>query len=229
MHAGSPPSIGLGLELTPRADEDAEGWLGPDVNRLSANANVNATAMSVSLPADRSMSWTGFGTATMFPSARDMWHPFVANTTGPGMVPAYTSDLNLYTSMLEEDMSPFSPLATSHPNEDMEGLFELPFTPLLLTIPLPLQPMATQPSTAVGQNHMPVPFPGQVHTSANAANTPSSASPHDANDLGFDPTLLPMQDDFINIRKGTLRELYGNPAGGDSFTQPSQAQGAAAY
>jgi hypothetical protein len=120
VYAGSPPSIGFGLELTPRADEDAERWSDPDVNRLSANANANAnaTAMSVSLPADRSMSWTGFGAATMFSSTRDMWNRSVANTTGTGMLPAYT-DLNLYTSMLEEDMFPFSPLARSQPNEDM--------------------------------------------------------------------------------------------------------------
>jgi hypothetical protein len=196
VHAGSPPSICLGLELTAPAGVDAEGGSDPDFNRLSANADVNATDMSVFLPADRSMSWTGFGTATMFSSARDMWNPFVANTTCPIMVPAYTGDLNLYTSMLEEDIFPFSPLATSPPNEDMEGLFDFPSTPLLLTIPLPLQPMATEPSTAVSQNHTPAPFPGQVHTSTNAANTPSSASPHDANDLGFDPTLLPMQDDL---------------------------------
>jgi hypothetical protein len=230
VYAGSPPSIGLGLELTPRADEDAERWSDPDVNRLSANANANAnaTAMSVSLPADRSMSWTGFGAATMFSSTRDMWNRSVANTTGTGMLPAYT-DLNLYTSMLEEDMFPFSPLARSQPNEDMEELFDSPFTPLLLTIPLPLQPMSTQPSTAVSQNHTPAPFPGQVHTGTNAATTSSSPSPQDANDLSVDPTLLPMQDDFVSIRNGARRELYGNPAGGDLFRQPFQAQSADAY
>lgn len=228
VHAGSPLSIGLGLELTPPAEEDAEGWSDPDVNRLSANANANATAMSVSLPADRSMSWTGFGAATMFSSARDMWNPSVANTTGPGMLPAYTADLNLYTSMLEEDMFPSSPPVTSQSNEDMEWLFNFPFTPLLLTIPLPLQSMATQPSTAVSQNHTPAPSPSQLYTSTNASTT-SSASPQDANDLSADPTLVPMQDDFVSIRNGALRELYRNPAGGDLFRQPFQAQSADAY
>jgi hypothetical protein len=29
MHAGSPLSIGLGVELTPSAEEDAEGLVGP--------------------------------------------------------------------------------------------------------------------------------------------------------------------------------------------------------
>jgi hypothetical protein len=229
VYAGSPLSIGLGLELTPPAEEDAEGWSDPDVNRLSANANVNATAMSVSLPADRSISWTGFGTATMFSSARDMWNLSVANTTDTGMIPAYTDDLNLYTSMLDEDMFPFSPLARSQPNEDMEELFDFPFTPLLMTIPLPLQPMSTQPSTAVSQNHTPAPFPGQVHTGTNAATTSSSPSPQDANDLSFDPTILPMQDDFVSIRNGARRELYGKPASGDLFRQPFQAQSADAY
>jgi hypothetical protein len=190
MHAGSPLSIGLGVELTPSAEEDAEGWWDPDVNRLSVNANANATAMSVSLLADRSMSWTGFGAATMFSSARDMWNPSVANTTGTGMFPAYTGDLNLYTSMLEEDMFPFSPLARSQPNEDMEELFDFPFTPLLLTIPLPLQPMSTQPSTAASQNHTPAPFPGQVHAGTNAATTSSSPSPQDTNDFGRRPAPL---------------------------------------
>jgi hypothetical protein len=47
MHAGSPPSIGLGLELTAPAVDDAEGGSDPDFNRLLVNADVNATDMSV--------------------------------------------------------------------------------------------------------------------------------------------------------------------------------------
>jgi hypothetical protein len=111
----------------------------------------------------------------------------------------------------------------------MEWLFDFPFTPLLLTIPSPLQPMTTQPSITVSQNHKPAPSPGQLHTSTNAATAPSSASPQDVNNLGFDPTLLPRQDDFVSIRNGARRELYGNPAGGDLFRQPFQAQSADAY
>jgi hypothetical protein len=89
--------------------------------------------------------------------------------------------------------------------------------------------MSTAASTWVSQNHTPAPFPGQVHAGTNTATTSSSASPQDANDLSADPTLLPMQDDFFSIRNGARRELYRNPAGGDLFRQPFQAQSSDAY
>lgn len=163
------PAGGLGLELNPSMDEEADhesDWHGGISSKSPLSASSSALTIS---------GLSGFGTDAMLTCSKaDLTlHPLSAARPGRG-------ELQVYRSMVVDDTFQLSFRAAFGTSDDVYGANRYPSMPILSTIPLPPEPTINSTSAGGEVSLPPTPTHGFIRPSHLPSSCPGNSAPQAA-------------------------------------------------
>ncbi|GFZ49957.1 hypothetical protein JCM24511_07360 [Saitozyma sp. JCM 24511] len=196
------PALGLGLELKPAIEEDADGESEPDIG------NPSLAPLSAWISNSSTVSSVGVGSTVSIPPI-DTMPNLVCSNMDPGF--------EIHTLMMEDQMMfTFSPQGVSG-NSDADGSYDFPFMPVTSMIPLLAPVLGSQPTSQV---NTPPDKNTIAATSQHGDRTSSNASlPRSAMNID-DPMLSEQADHLVNVREVAIRQVYTSDAGDWLAQQP---------